>query len=195
MPATAIKPDVSSMSSVDALQSVQKLVWKLTHGFHDRYGGEWEDWEAEAQLCFTSAYRTWSPERAKLTTWVYWAVWNGLRDVVRKKYQSEQRLPTNPESVVFGGNEDSGGLANFPDRFHLQFDKESLLEKVSDDASLVIDLVLEPPVDVLLTARQRGGELNPKNLKRAVIEYLKDVGWATERVLESFTEIAEALNG
>ena len=74
-----------------------------------------------------------------------------------------------------------------------RFDLDRFASELSDDARTVAKLVCDPPTDIKLTAHAGYGLNSPTSIKKALIEFLGDLGWTARRIGESFREIGEAL--
>ena len=67
-----------------------------------------------------------------------------------------------------------------------------MLTELSEDAKMVVSLVLQPPAELYYESVRRGDK--PRNLRSALRDYLHAIGWGLERVAESFSEIKDVLS-
>ncbi len=167
-------------------QETEKEVFKLAHAFQNKYGGEWDEICQEARLAFAKAYHSyqWKPEGksngAKFSTWLWHCVWGHLLTGLRPRIKDYKN--THHGEVDFG---------NFA--APSKFDGLAFAQDLSPDAQTVVQLTLDPPPVIKLDLNGKRGLNDPAKLSDAVVEYLKELGWAGKRILESFREIGDAL--
>jgi hypothetical protein len=165
------------------LEDVERLLSKISGDFYRTHSGlTYQEIAAEAYYHFVLAYRTYDKsKKTKFSTWATFKVWKGLQQAMRKKIQRDQRA--------------SLGLDGVPDppAREVTFDMGDFLGSLSCDARHVAGLVLESGIDVRLAIAERGNN-TPRNVRGALRDVLKDMGWTKARVVESFAEIRKALS-
>ena len=170
--------------STEAYQEVYKLVRMQVRNFMKRYGkilGTWEEVEELANVYYIEAYDRFTPGRAEFTTHVGYYVWIRLINEMRLKHERYQRFPTEPYKL-----EDH-------EQSERMFVVEDFLETLSEDGKTVAQLVLDSPLDIRLSLKRHGENVTPSRLRSAVVHFLKDIGWAMDRIREGFGEVGEAL--
>lgn len=163
-------------------EDVEFLIKKTVHEFQKRYGGDFEELQSHAHLLFMDAWKKHNRERASFPTWCRYRVWYGLLDVLRTKMQKDNRhkqVPLSPDATA-------------PRPWLREF-----LADLSNDAKMIVMLVLDTPKDIELNMRRRRRlykeEKDRARTRRAVREFLRDIGWTKDQVRTAFTEIKEAL--
>lgn len=172
--------------STEAYTEVERLIRMQVRNFIRRYGkilGTWEEVEELANVFFIEAYDRFEPGRAEFTTLVAGHVMIRLINEMRLKHESHQRFPMEPYI-----------LEEHP-RTESHFNVDDFLDGLSEDGRTVAKLVLDSPLDIRLTLKKKGNNVTPSRLRSAVVGFLKDIGWAMERIREGFTEVSEALRG
>lgn len=162
---------------------VRGLIIDTACKFRDAYGGDLDELIGEAELIFVQRYRRREPGKGTFENWIRYKIWNGLLDEARKIAKRRVRAPmelADLDAVAAREPAPPWALAEF-------------LGALGEDAAYVAGLALDPPIDVRLSAAQRHGEQNPRSIRLAVAEFLKDMGWAAGRIAESFNEIREVL--
>ena len=156
------------MTTIELYRDHENLLRKVCHQFT---GGkiEFDDLMSEAKIVFFRARKTYDPSQgAKFSTYLYTLTRNHLINLCRR----EQRRPT----------------VSLDERFTASVvDQQSIWDGVSDDAHVIIDLVLEAPKELIEL-------LTPMKGRAAVVRYLKQLGWSTLRVKRAVVEIQEALS-
>lgn len=154
----------------DVERMLDKLTWDICP---DR--NLWEEYRSKANEAYCEAYNNYTPGRSQFSTWVYIWVRGKLRNYRQQDQTRRQRFGTG----------DPIGMGNMSDeRPHRM---EDLLRDVSEDARLVIRVLLETPGDFARMAR------HPKRTRRELWGRLRGIGWTMGRVVESVDEIKEAI--
>ena len=161
---------------------VQAIVGKFVR----RYGGDWEDLLAEANLLFCRAHYQYmagcrpsgKPVTGTYTQIVYSWLWMGLLDKYRPQVEARKRATVVQGEAVYT-------VADKP------FDVVRWSLDLSDDAQCVLDLVMDTPRVLQEAINTKGG--TPRNIRSAVREALYGAGWSRCRVNTTFKEIKEAL--
>jgi len=156
-------------------EDVKKLLYQLVW----QYGrGDWEEAMARANLAYARAYRGWQPgHRTRFSTYLHRAVVNELLD-----FRAEHAKRSVKESLSPEGDLDRNPAGR---RVHL-FD--AIRADLSDDARLLVQLVIDTPGDLVNLAACR-----PANCRRRLYRKLKGIGWSMARVINSFDEVREVL--
>jgi len=164
-------------------EDVEKLVCWMVHKFIRRKGGRFEEWKPVADLAFVRFYYTWRPERGSFTNWIAFNVYTELleeqRNIARKKELAKI------ESVDFEELE-----KRTPERTS-GFKLFEFLDELGEDAKIVARLAVETPAELVQVMVELGGK--PHHRRKALRDYLRDLGWTGARISESFAEIKTIL--
>lgn len=156
-----------------AYSDLKNLIYKLTHNFQRRYGGDFDELLSEAHMHFLRACDNYDPERgAKLITVVYHYVRNGLN----RSRQKPRVLRGAPPSI----RRENVQLERIPDH-QRQRGLVRLQEELSEDAQAI----------VRLTLTVNGQQI--KHKRRQIVDFLCEYGWCAREVVRSFREIREVL--
>lgn len=180
---------VSNYGMTETFYDVENLMYDTINQFRRSYpyAGDAEELLSQSQQIFMRAYRTHLPSMGKFSSWFRFLQWKILLENVRRNAMRNARMTRVDVEEM-----DSLGTTPLP-RFNLEEFAEELACDLSEDAKTVMRLTVDAPMEVLIALEQRGGKMNPRSVKASLREFLKDVGWTTERVTESFTEITKAL--
>lgn len=160
-------------------RQVQTDLNKLVHKFHRHYGGELDELLGEAHLIWARACNSYDPIfGASLRTWYRCKVWLGLQDQARRIAKREARRRAVDMTEMHESE---------------HFDLREWQEELSGDAQMLVALVLDRPKPIRFHARAGRGECSPNAIKRALLSYLEEAGWTAARMMETFSEIGEAL--
>ncbi len=168
----------------ETFADVDRLLCDCVHRFIKKNGelfGDFEELKAEACRIYTWAYEKWTPARSKFTHYLRWIVDKQLLEVKRRCATKHGRLPLSrmPEDMDF----------SLP--YVRDFDLGMFADSLSEDAGEVLLMIFgnrETGVSLKDTAAHDPNEVLP-----LLKEYLRDIGWASSRIAESFAEIRRAL--
>lgn len=153
----------------------QKIVaW--VRRFERTKGGQFTELLSIAYDAFMHASRTYRPEKGPYEHWLKFTVWTEMLEVLRKDMGRNNRLPRRALD-----------FANYAAKSH--FDSEVFVNELTSDAAIVARLALESPAEL----GHAGRSPNPVRRRGAIEAFLARLGWAAERISDSFTEIREAL--
>lgn len=171
-----------------AYETVRPLIFDQIYKFKARFGGDLDELEGEANLAFMKGHTQYiggtrpngkpieNAYHVEIRRWV----WFELFDAMRQRVDQKRRYGT-PEAV--------GDLAyTFEDTC---FDAVAFARHLDDDARTVLQLVLDPPICVVVKAERKGGE--PRNIRSTVRAWLRSAGWHAARINDAFEEIRSAL--
>ncbi len=176
-------------ASIDSrYEEVRALIFKQVYRFASQYGGDVDDLAGEAHVHFMRGDRQFA--KGETATGIeikqpYHVViknhvWYGLFDTMRTRARRHSKA-----AMVQAGPRD-GRIADTH-----TFDARVLAIDSSDDARVVLGLVLDPPTEVQREAQAKGGE--PRNVRSTVRSYLRAKGWTPERINATFEEIRKEL--
>lgn len=179
---TTLERDVMT----ECYEDVQKLVAYTARKFARRYGGHLDDLLSDANSAFVRGHIAIMEGRmnaecyaTEIRRYVWYDLFdrfrtnNGLRNINKKPAKrlgdalAEVACPEEPQPL------------------------SELLEGLSEDAALAVELVLNTPAELAAVAEGKGGK--PNNYRSTIRQHFKDLGWAAERINECFAEIKDAL--
>ena len=169
-------------SAQEAYLDTSHVLDKVVAAHTRRYGGDAEEYRSAADEWWMKAFERYDPAlRDSFEAWVRTKAAMGMMEHHRREYVRNNLRPRKHRD-----------LTNHPTAVPPEFDLDEFLEGLSEDAKMVVLLVLDTPIDVRLNLAQRGGD-EPKNYRAALREFLGDLGWSFARVMASFREIKEYL--
>jgi hypothetical protein len=158
----------------ETYEDVKMLIYKTVHGFIKRYGGDFDELMAEANYSFVRNTPKHDESKGPYIAYVKFSIWNDLLSLQRaSRRHCHSELNDNTSSTVS------------PSRI------PEIIEDLPSDAKFVALLVLEAPEELATMMLNEGGR--PRGARRAIKQYLSNLGWTAEQVKRSFEEIGEAL--
>jgi hypothetical protein len=168
------------MHEIDqAYDQVRKFLHSLVWKHVKRYGGDEEECMSIAMLAFTEAFQSFDSTIAQFSTHVGNRVKYALFQHMRREAMWYRHHKCGTLSLDECQSQQTGIL--------LLQDRD-----LSDDALQVARILLEWPVDldyILCNEYRRG----PKQVRKALSQHLREIGWDLLRVHRAFDEIREAL--
>lgn len=172
---------MNNHESTLAYMDFRGLIFQAVNRHRRSHGGNLDEIESDANFAFMRACRTFDPSKGfRFSTWL----WHQLRYGLIGTSQAAAKEGSRPHSDEDPDTVEAGEPG---------FDLGRLQFEVSEDAALILGLVASPPPDLRMDVRENDKRLTPLAWKKALTEYLKDIGWAGHRITESFAEIKEAL--
>ncbi len=162
------------MTITQTYYTVEKLIHRTTYYYSKKLKVNYEDLFCLAQEVFMKAQKAWKQNRtANFKTY--------LNNALRRTFS---RLP-RAIRPLHCPDHDFNTITT-----RERFDFNSLLENVSQDAKEMMKLAINPPLEVQwLSGRQH----NPNQVRNALKQFLRNLGWSNRRIFQSFTEIQNAL--
>ncbi len=169
---------VETLSASRDLGRHMKMIHQLCYKFQQKNGGDPDDILEEAQLAYVEARNNFNPKKGtKFITY--------LHKIVRCRLLQLKRLNGRRREEERDYQE------------HPIAERVSLLDVIerecSPEANRVMELALNPPLDVVFLARTIRNEKRPKTLRQAIRLHLEELGWTLGQVFRAFSEIQEAL--
>ncbi len=169
-------------------EEVRALIYSQVNKFARQYGGDVDDLAGEAHVHFMQGDQTYTTGKTATGLDIdqpYHVViknhvWYGLFDAMRTRVRRH-----NMAAMQQAGETD----VTLADRH--EFNADIMAIDSSDDARLVLGLVLDPPAELHREAQAKGGE--PRNVRSTVRAYLTRQGWTPERINTTFEEIRKEL--
>lgn len=168
-----------SQAQDETYRDVERLLYRLCWQAVYKYGGEWEDYLSAAHEAYADAYATFdATQGAAFSTWLWWKVQGAITGE-----RHRGKIQTN--TVACGEDIDLDAL---PGRSGFCYN--SFLADLGRDAQTVVKMVVESPNEIWdLLHHKEIGSISRAGLCRR----LQGIGWSVARVVESFSEIREAL--
>lgn len=173
---------MATTAITETFDDVQNLMFQYAHKFHKQYGGDWDEWVSEGQEIFMKAYTRYEPTKGSFVTWFAFFLQKlfmekvrrqTMRNVRHRKVDMDLYLYVKPRKA---------------------FDLEELGRDLSDDARMVVQLMLETPNDLKLCfAEQKKNIRFRDRILNGLIQFLSDIGWQQDRVFDAFDEVSQAL--
>lgn len=149
-----------------------------------RYGADYEDARADANLHFVEAYHTHDPDQSDIGQRVVFVVAARLRDAAVLAAQRSARLARAP-----GVEPDACHTPPKPERYPLG----ALWGRLSPDGRSLVALALESPPE-LMAAIRADPHPGPDSVRRHLRRHLRTVWlWSADRADDAFQEVADAL--
>ena len=148
---------------------VRSLAWK----FCKRYGTDFDECFAEANLGFVKAYNTYNPAKGTLAKRISHQAWAHMLDALKRTIKAGREIPEN----IYGKP---------------TFDLSSFLEGLSEDAKEVVRLSLEVPAEISENIQVEMPR--PRNISAAVKTHLRLQKWTYRQIGGVWKEVAEALS-
>lgn len=155
---------------------VKKMAWNYAKMFKADYG----ELYSVACQAWCEAYQDYDAEKAALTTHIY----HRVRGALLSWRRSAAQHYTQQKCI------DPVKLANTPQAdTRRTWSVLSLLAEVSEDAEVVLLLVVDTPNDLELLG------LTPAKIRVNLRRYLREsLGWTAKRIVETFDEIRAVLS-
>lgn len=171
------------LAANEAYHDTKHILDHVVQAHLRKYGGDGEEYRSEADQWWIQAFASYDPTcGTSFASWVRTKASLGMLERHRETYRRDNLLPRRGKDLAFHPAPEQGP----------EFDLDEFMEGLSDDAQVVVKLVLDPNIDVDLNLAVRGGP-EAKNYKGAVREFLKDLGWSFTRVMDTFREIKDYL--
>jgi hypothetical protein len=141
MDATATPIEIDAIAQT--WEDVKLLVYKTVHLFIKRYGGDFDELVGESHMMYMRACEGYDG-RSSFPTYVRWVVWHDLQELLRKAMRRNGK-------VVFGDIDPN------QHGYHSTFDYAEFFDELSEDAKVVVGLVMDTPQELVNTMIARGG--------------------------------------
>lgn len=167
-----------------AFEDVRLLIWDTCHKFYRRYGnlnGTVEELFSVAQLSFMKAYHSYTEKSSSFATWVRWYIWHELLELQRGDMRRNKAAKVTPTDMV-----ENDYVAP-----HSNFNMVDFVDSLSEDAKMVVNLVVDPPEGLAAAMRRRGP--GDGRTKLSIEQFLSGFEWDSFKISEVFSEITTAL--
>jgi len=167
----------------ETFNDVRSLIRNVVWNFIRSHGGDFNEYEAEANHIFIKAYDNYDPKKAKFTTYLVNRIRGGLLDYIKRtnKYAKHGHGIISIEQTEFDCSDGKK-----------QFYILDLLDEVTDDAKTILNLILDIPIEIEEDCLNRG--TNGRAMKESIRRYMQKLGWTKNRIKETFKEITEVIN-
>jgi len=167
----------------ETYEDVQKLIFGVVWKFWSLYGGCIDDLIGQANLIFIDAFDRYdSSKGVKITTWIAYKINKGLFDYMRKGNGYEPHTQIDGEFVE---------MFAAPNK---NFSVMELLDKMGQDAHIVLQLFLETPRETIVGIRNDYDRIDHVQaaIRKRLRNRLRQMGWTARRIKEAFDQIKNA---
>ena len=158
---------------------VVNLIHHTVHRFNRQFHGDYEEQFAEANFVFMHVYDTYEESRGSFTNLLVMSIWRRLTDV---------SVIARRKSIRTAGGD---AVVQVPSRPSSSFSLSDFLCEISEDAKVVVQLVVEAPSDLAAVAEAKGD--TACNWRSTIRDYLRSKGWHRDRINAGFEEVRHAL--
>ncbi len=181
-----LRRDALTETYLDVENLINSIVWK----FWLKYGGEKDDWQAQADYIFVKSYDSYKKQRGKFSTWLYLNIIYHL-----KRYYKRLLKEKHIEVVDKKGNDIPYFMIERKNSFSNIID---IIDEAKEDGKTLIALILDPPTEMLSVNTPNNSNIkkgnHPCHMKSILRAHLLKVGWTGQRIKESFEEIGAIIN-
>lgn len=171
-------------------------IWRMAWEFVEKHGtlfGTVDDIFGELAVTFAKFYPRWNRDKAKLITHIYYRCYMRLKEIEAGRGPDGKAWKDGPNAsfAVKRWQMLSEGESAWepPDRVTNGF--LSMWADLSDDARVIVSLVLDTPAGLARIIRDEGWS---RFAFRSVIRsYLNGRGWSYDRITRTYLEIQENL--
>lgn len=171
-------------------KNYEKLVYHTVHRFVKKYGGDSEEYIAEANVVFLNAFEKFDRTAGyRFSTYLVRSIWNRLLNVAKREMDHNRRYNTSLDSGP-------DGLASRASLVPDSGDSGWAFEDLGHNARTVLDLVLRAPAEIRASLSFTDGlsiSETAKEWKKAIRGYFKHRGLDMRVVDRAFDEIREAM--
>lgn len=167
------------MNAEMAYTQTQGILNQMTERMYRYYGGHPSDWESQANWAWLQAWNNYDPSQGEFTTYLTHTVKGAMLELLRNMRKQRRRAGDLTEQPVSPSKNN--------------FSPMEFMETLSRDAKILATLALDAPADIRVTVFEKGG-FNRRNMRVALKEFLKELGWSLARIREAFWELGEALS-
>ena len=190
---TATLSPVRRATADETYSELKNLIYSTVWNVVKQYGGDFDELMSDANIAFLEAYANFDGS-SSFSSWVRQSVWFKCVDSIRDRLTEQQRYKRLQDDTKNGvpiqrtaHDEQVDGI---PDTFST-WSLNGLLEDLTEDARIVVQLTLETPVELEAVVQAKGGQ--PRNLRSSLRSYLAEMGWTACRIAESFNEVRRVL--
>lgn len=158
-------------------RELEATIHEAIRSFQRKHGGNWEDLLDQALLIFVNASQKYDRQcdaHAFVRNHTYYTLLDQYRN---EKGRHGNHPKAEPLLDIYA----------LPETFSL----DALLEDLSDDAKLAIQLAINTPPELTEMVERRGGQL--RNFRSCIKMYLDGMGWSRARIKRTFEEVRTAL--
>ena len=163
-------------------KKVERLIDSVVWQFVDRYGGDYDELRADANMIFMEAIVLYDEERSSFPTFLVHQIWYGLGKQRAKEARRKRLLKDFSSSSFYRSCQSVPSPVKYIE----------LLDNISDDARFIVDTVMEMPEDLYQSAMKRG--TTGKCVRAAIRGWLKKKGWTHRKIQTVLTELRLAVS-
>jgi len=169
----------------ETLKDFQGVLVNETARYIRKYGGDFDTVMADVQFHFLAAFESHQRRRPHLNfaRWAYSVIRSRLTNTKRQSAVRNAKCPMESIDVPVG---ELGTRIEPAAPKKRGFDE--ILKNASPDAELVVRLIVEETPKELKDRLAAGERLNV-SVRASLRAYLKNIGWAAERIADTFDEL------
>jgi len=172
-------------SLTETYKDVEGILNKVAWRFCKKYGGEFDEWKAEANLSFMTACDLYTKKHGVFSSWVYFCTWTGLGTYAREMMKQSPKELT--KAVDIAEIESQAPSTSFVSPLEI-------LDQLSADAKTILNLLCNKTSGVCKEIKCP--EKSNKCHQRAAIKrVLFKKGWSRPRVQQSIKNLEVLANG
>lgn len=174
----------------DTYKDVEYLIHHMCHLFQEKHGGDFDDLLDVANQVFMDAYKGFKEGAAPFTSYLSTCIYRRLLDEKRKSMRIKTISISN--SGRKNDYEEERGDIQIEDKSSPKSSTlNDILDGLSEDAKVIVGLVLETPPEIAKIIEGKGG--HPKNIRSTIRQHLTEMNWTYTRIAESFQEITQVI--
>jgi hypothetical protein len=150
---------------------VEPCLRRIAHKFQITYGGDYDEYLADAYYHFLSAWDTYDTSKGQMKGWVCLVVWKNLFEAMRLKCR---RPSFTPFSMM------SDFIDDLKDHQTHNFSLLEFLDGLNEDVQTLIMMALNPTEEIILEVQSRGGEV--RNARSTIRQKLREIGWSRSHI-------------
>jgi len=151
----------------------RKMIFKICWKYVRRYGGDIEEYISEGNAAYIRAHRTYDPNMAKFSTYLWHCVSNACSNLVKKNRTVQINTDLAHSTIE----------KKKPNSFLMIF------QDLPEDAKIVVRLTLDTPIELANLCKGNSA----CNFRVALQKYLQQLGWHEYRISRAFREIRTTL--
>lgn len=164
----------------ETYQDLQALIKSMARRFCQAYNMPLDEGLSLAHEAFLESFLSFQSNRGKFHSYV-------CQKILSKLYEWNR---TTVRRNILGPRENVP-METLTEKQQQQW-LVDFLDSLTEEARMVVQLVLDPPRDIIHCLIEKG-DATPARWRSAIKEFLSDMGWTREQVTKTFSEIRKAL--
>ena len=157
-------------------RDVERLIWSFVYRFASQFGGDIEEYYSHSHEIYMRVQERYNPNVARFSTYLLPALY--------RKFKAVWEFNRRRDSVWQTQLGDFSHIGSPVRDYYREY-----TDNLSDDAALIVDLIMETPHSVPLGICGAVPEPSPTEWRRAIHKFLRSEGWPVDRIKQGFEEI------